>query len=106
MFQYICEWMQRIAYYLVIVTAVLHMVPGEEYRRFVRFFTGLILVLLMAGPLLRLFDGNINLNGIYDQKKYDAEIENIENFMGQKEEIKEPENDASGIHVGEIKIGR
>lgn len=106
MFQYICEWMQRIAYYLVIVTAVLHMVPGEEYRRFVRFFTGLILVLLMAGPLLRLFDGDIDLNGIYDQKKYDAEIENIENFMGQKEEIKESENDASGIHVGEIKIGR
>lgn len=130
MFQYICDWMQRIAYYLVIVTAILHMIPGEEYRRFVRFFTGLILVLLMAGPLLRLFDGNIDLSGIYDQEKYTAEIERINDYIEQKsgangllkeadettddspggtvenESSEEPADTTSGIHVGEIKIGR
>ena len=120
MFQYICDWMQRIAYYLVIVTAILHMIPGEEYRRFVRFFTGLILVLLMAGPLLRLFDGNIDLSGIYDQEKYRAEIERITEYIEQKsgkiandslEGISDKTSDetagtTSRIHVGEIKIGR
>ena len=130
MFQYICDWMQRIAYYLVVVTAILHMIPEEEYRRFVRFFTGLILVLLMVGPLLRLFDGNIDLSGICDQEKYTEEIERITKYIEQKsgandlsEDISgETTNDSSesisdkttdeisstisGIHVGEIKIGR
>lgn len=130
MFQYICDWMQRIAYYLVVVTAILYMIPEEEYRRFVRFFTGLILVLLMVGPLLRLFDGNIDLSGICDQEKYIAEIERITKYIEQKsgtndlsEDISgETTNDSSesisdkttdeisstisGIHVGEIKIGR
>lgn len=126
MFQYICDWMQRIAYYLVLVTAILHMIPGEEYRRFVRFFTGLILVFLMAGPLLRLFDGNIDLSGLYDQEKYTAEIERINDYIEQKsgtnelsgETSGETTNDlsedasgkisgtTSGIHVEEIKIGR
>ena len=126
MFQYICDWMQRIAYYLVLVTAILHMIPGEEYRRFVRFFTGLILVFLMAGPLLRLFDGNIDLSGLYDQGKYTAEIERINDYIEQKsgtnelsgETSGETTNDlsedasgkitgtTSGIHLEEIKIGR
>ena len=106
MFQYICDWMQRIAYYLVIVTALLHMIPGEEYRRFVRFFTGLILVLLMAGPLLRLFDGTIDLNGIYDSTGYQTEIENVKEFMEQKEAADRSSGETSEIHVGEIRVGR
>lgn len=106
MFQYICDWMQRIAYYLVIVTAMLHMIPGEEYRRFVRFFTGLILVLLMAGPLLRLFDGTIDLNGIYDPDKYQTEIENVRKFMEQKETSDSSSGETSEIHVEEIRVGR
>ena len=40
MFDYIYEWIQNIAFYLVLVTAVLHAVPNKDYKKYIRFFTG------------------------------------------------------------------
>lgn len=48
------EWIQNIAVFLIVSAAVLHAVPGEDYRKYIRFFTGLILILLLAGPILEI----------------------------------------------------
>lgn len=40
MFDYIYEWIQNIAFYLVLVTAVLHAVPNKDYKKYIRFFYG------------------------------------------------------------------
>ena len=55
MFDYLYEWIQNIAFYLVLVTAVLHAVPNKAYKKYVRFFTGLVLILMIITPVLRLF---------------------------------------------------
>ena len=47
------EWMKNLAFYLVIVTAVLEVLPGEAYRKYVRFFAGIVLILLILTPLLQ-----------------------------------------------------
>ena len=54
MLDYIYEWMQNIAYYLVIVVAVLQM-AGESYKKYIRFFAGLILILMLSGPIFQIF---------------------------------------------------
>ena len=43
------EWIQNIAVYLIISAAILHAVPENGYRKYIRFFTGLVLILLLAG---------------------------------------------------------
>ena len=55
MFDYLYEWIQNIAFYLVLVTAVLHAVPDKGYQKYIRFFTGLVLILMIVTPVLRLF---------------------------------------------------
>ena len=54
MFAYIFEWIENIAFYLVIVVAFLHMVSGETYKRYIRFFVGMILILMLLTPLLKI----------------------------------------------------
>ena len=42
------EWMKNLAFYLVIVTAALEVLPREAYRKYVRFFAGIVLILLLS----------------------------------------------------------
>ena len=48
------EWIRDIAVFLIVSAAVLHAVPGKDYRKYIRFFTGLILIILLAEPVLEL----------------------------------------------------
>ena len=52
MLEYIYEWIGNIAFYMIMVTAVLHLLPNSDYQKYIRFFTGLVLILLLADPLL------------------------------------------------------
>ena len=54
MFQQIYSWIQDITVYLIVTAAIMHAVPGKDYGKYIRFFSGLILILLLATPLLNL----------------------------------------------------
>ena len=60
MFRQLYDWIQNIAVYLIVVSAVMHAVPGKEYEKYIRFFSGLILILLLFMPLM-------NMTGIADE---------------------------------------
>lgn len=91
MFDYLYEWIQNIAFYLVLVTAVLHAVPDKAYKKYVRFFTGLVLILMIVTPVLKLFGTDIKLADLYEDMDYAQTV--------QTETDKE-----DGIGVEEIRI--
>ena len=49
MFSYLYEWMMKLSFYMVMVTMVMHVVPNSDYKRYIRFFTGLALAYRAAG---------------------------------------------------------
>ena len=51
MLEEVYKWIQNIAVYLVVVTAMLHAVPGKDYERYIRFFSGLVLIVLFYAGL-------------------------------------------------------
>lgn len=53
MLDYVYQWIRGIAYYLVLVTVVLELAAGQSYRKYIRLFTGIILVLLIMAPVSR-----------------------------------------------------
>ena len=65
MFDYLYEWIRNIAFYLVLVTALLHIVPESGYQKYIRFFTGLVLILLVLSPVLKLFGMEGQLRELY-----------------------------------------
>ena len=38
MLEYIYEWIGNIAFYMIMVTAVLHLLPNSDYQKYIRFF--------------------------------------------------------------------
>ncbi len=56
MLTFIYEWIENIAFYLVILVAVMRMIPNNHYQKYIRFFAGLILILMLVEPIFKLFD--------------------------------------------------
>ena len=76
MLAYIYDWIENIAFYLVIVVAVIHMVPGESYKKYIRFFVGMILILMLAGPILKLWGMSE-----FPKEDYERRLREIEEQM-------------------------
>ena len=82
------EWMKNLAFYLVIVTAALEVLPREAYRKYVRFFAGIVLILLILTPPLQV-TGSL---GTFQTKYRNHESELIrQEIMESREYFEEAE---------------
>lgn len=79
MLAFIYEWMENIAFYLVILVAVMQMIPQNSYKKYIRFFAGIILILMLAGPILKLFGMTE-----YQNNEYQNAIKEIEKLIGEE----------------------
>ena len=116
MLEYIYEWIGNIAFYMIMVTAVLQLLPNSDYQKYIRFFTGLVLVILLATPILKIFGMEKDLVNLYDSSAYQEQMKKIEEeskYLGETlpegypdDAGQEPEDEETGIEVEEIEIGR
>lgn len=79
MFRQLYDWIQNIAVYLILVSAVLHAIPGKDYEKYIRFFSGLILILLLFTPLLNLTGMADEFARLYRSQEYEMDRREIEN---------------------------
>ena len=82
MFAYLYEWIRNVAFYLVLVTALLHVLPRSGYQKYIRFFTGLVLILLVLAPVFKLFQMEEELRDAY---RDDSWLEQLEEIKGVEE---------------------
>lgn len=120
MFQQIYKWIQDITVYLIVTAAVMHAVPGKGYAKYIRFFSGLILILLLATPILSLTGMKGRFETLYKNNEYELEKQEIERAeeiykdaslsdyirTEEKAEKGDGEYENSRIEVGEIEIGQ
>lgn len=82
MLNYIYDWIENIAFYLVILVAVMQMIPQNSYQKYIRFFAGMILILMLAGPIVKLF-GMTDFQSI----EYQSVLQEMEEASGYMENI-------------------
>lgn len=87
MLEYFYQWLQNIAFYLVIITAVIQMVPNNSYKKYIRFFTGLILIVMMTEPFVKIAGMGKTFSKLYDNAEYKQKIREIEETTKYLEEI-------------------
>lgn len=69
--QAILDMVRMIAVFYLLEQMVLQLIPGERYERYVRFYLGLLLVLLLLQPVFQTF----RLSEQLDQKVFLQERE-------------------------------
>ena len=65
----IYDWVKNLVFFYVMFTAVLHLLPKNSYHKYIKFFGGLLLVVMLLTPVLDLiFDPNYLLEQIGFEK--------------------------------------
>lgn len=109
MFEFLYEWIRNIAFYMVLVNAVVQMLPNHTYKKYIRFFTGMILVLLLITPILKILHMENFSQTMFDDAAYRKQIEEIEKTTDYLNEVQPEdymeEEEKNKIEVGEIQIG-
>ena len=102
MIDYLYEWVRGIAYYMVLVTVVMQMTAAESYRKYIRLFTGIILVLMILAPVMRIF--GINGEEIWMQEEgYEELAQNVEEKIEELEReisLEMPPEPEGGLAAG------
>ena len=104
------QWLQDLAVYLILVSAILQALPQESYQKYIRFLSGLVLIILLMTPLLRLTDMEDSFRSRVQEQNMEQESAS---FL---EEIREKQEEGKGemtleteekeqIEVEEIQIG-
>lgn len=58
----IYSWVKDILFFMIFVTVVSHLVPNNKYEKYIRLFTGMILIMIVIKPVSEVFpvDGRID----------------------------------------------
>lgn len=88
MFEYLYEWLWNFVCYMILMTAFIQVLPNNSYQKYIRFFFGLIMILLLASPLFRILGMETKLDEIYQSSEYRdvvKEIEQMDEYLKEKE---------------------
>ena len=105
----ICKWIENIAFFSILQVLVLHLLPSGEQQKYVRFFMGMVFLIVLLEPLLTLEGGEMAFNDIYEKAALEQEVtifeerqekleQKIEKYAEQMQEGEEREN---GKEAGE-----
>ena len=47
------QWISSILCFLIFITMVIALLPAKKYEKYIRFFTGMMLILLVISPLTK-----------------------------------------------------
>lgn len=47
-------WMRNLVFYYIMLAAVLNFIPENSYRKYIRFFMGMLLMLLLMSPVMEI----------------------------------------------------
>ena len=81
------QWVENIAFYMVFMTAALHLIPGDGYRKYLKFFTGLLLILLVLSPVLKIAGMEKTFREVFEKYTYEEELQRIEEKTKYLEEV-------------------
>ena len=71
--EHIYQWMKNIASYLVLMSVAMQLVLGDAYKKYIRFFVGFILILMLIEPIGHLFGTEL-----LDDQGFETNLEEIE----------------------------
>lgn len=80
----IYQWMKNLAFFHVLTTTVLHILPDKRYEQYIRLFTGLLLALMICTPVFSLVGKSSEL------------LNGFQKYYGEEEQAR-MENEAEGI---------
>lgn len=69
------NWVKNLAFFAILSTAVLQMIPDQGFQKYVRFFTGLLTVSMLILPIFKVTGKENIFTDIYKSREYREQLE-------------------------------
>ncbi|WP_099466913.1 stage III sporulation protein AF [Konateibacter massiliensis] len=73
----IYQWIKNIAFYMILITAVMNVIPNNNYKKYINLFTGIVMIILVISPISSLLGADIRLDTNFIKNIYNQELGNI-----------------------------
>ena len=64
------DWIKNLVFYLILMTMLMQIIPDSDYKKYIRFFTGLVLILLLARPVFGIFHLEEDLKNLEERYEF------------------------------------
>ena len=68
------NWVKNLAFFAILSTAVLQMIPDQGFQKYVRFFTGLLMVSMLILPIFKVTGKENIFTDIYKSREYREQL--------------------------------
>lgn len=90
MIDWMRSWVMSICVAIIFITAVELIMPGDKFKKYVKFVMGLILIAVILNPIIKIFDNKANITTyIDDASKYVNSASYEDNFQKYKDQDKD-----------------
>ncbi len=76
--EHVLEWIKTLIFFSLFVTLIMQLLPGDQYKKYVRFFAGMILIVLAVSPLFRLMNRSDIQHGLLEVLAYEQESSQLQ----------------------------
>ncbi|MEE1085993.1 MAG: stage III sporulation protein AF [Schaedlerella sp.] len=115
MLDWLYEWIKNLAFYMILISIVFKVLPGNQYGKYIQFFSGIVLILLVFMPVIRLAGKEEKITELYQNNEYEQqkkEIERMEKYFTEAElidflpeEYLQEEENVNEIEIAPVVIG-
>lgn len=67
------QWIKSIVFYLILLTAVTHLMPNNKYVRYVRIFSGMLMVVIVIRPVMGIFSSELSFDKTFEKMLNNSE---------------------------------
>lgn len=87
----VLEWVRTVVFYLILISAIMHILPDKQYTKYVQLFVGLLLIIITMEPIIQFLDQDNLVDTMYQKAVYWQEIESQKDMI---EKLNEQERQA------------
>lgn len=73
----IYQWIKNIVFYMILITAVMNVIPNNNYKKYINLFTGIVMIILVISPISSLLGASTRLDTNFIKNIYNQELSNI-----------------------------
>lgn len=97
------DWIKNIAFYIILVTTILNVLPEKKYQKYLKLLIGVLMIILIMSPVLQYLKINKSLDLSFIKESYEQEMKDVEKntntyYTSQNSRLKE-------MYEDEIKSG-
>ena len=84
----VLEWVCDIAIYLILITIILQVIP-KRFRKYINFFTGVLLIILVISPVTGLLNADVALANYFEMEEMRQALNDMEDMIKFTENVSE-----------------